>query len=362
MSIQNRLVFAIVEFLDQQVRSSAVTGEALESLEVGLQCLQTAYGINLDDPTLVSQLKTDRSLLEMFTSAVGGQQPDVTQGAPSNAGACSAASGPEISEADKALAEKLKNEGNELMKKEQFHEAIELYTKAINLNSQKSVYYSNRAAAYSKIENHEKALEDCQRAVTIDPTYSKAYGRMGLAYSSMNDYQKARDAYTRAVDLEPGNSSYQANLEIAEQKLRGASLGGGGMPNVGGINPTLGGMDMSQLLNNPAIMNAATSFLQNPQMQQMMQSFMGQAMQPSGQTDQDGSGSGSGGGGGGGGMANLLSVGQQLASQLQQSNPELVEQVRQMRNRGADPNSTNNNQEGTDSNNPNQPPPPPSSS
>ncbi|XP_786841.2 small glutamine-rich tetratricopeptide repeat-containing protein alpha [Strongylocentrotus purpuratus] len=355
MSIQNRLVFAIVEFLDQQVRSNAVSGEALESLEVGLQCLQTAYGISLDDPALTSQ-KTERSLLEIFTSAVGGQQPDVTQVAQSSIGACSAAPGPEISEADKARAEKLKNEGNELMKKEQYNKAIEVYTQAINLNSQKSVYYSNRAAAYSKVENHEKALEDCQKAVSIDPTYSKAYGRMGLAYSSMNEFQKACEAYTRAVDLEPGNSSYRANLEIAEQKLKGASLGGGGVPNMAGINPSLGGMDMSQLLQNPAIMNAATSFLQNPQMQQMMHSFMGQAMQPGEQSDQDG------GGGGGGGMANLLSVGQQIASQIQQTNPQLVEQVRQMRNSRADPNGTNNNQEETDSNNPDQPPPPPSSS
>lgn len=337
--------------MDQQVRSNAISGEALESLEVGLQCIQTAYGVSLEDAALASQLRTDKSLLEIFTSAVGGQKPDVTQGAPTGEKACSAASaGPEPSEADKEQAEKLKNEGNDLMRKDQYNEAIELYTKAINLNSQKAVYYSNRAAAYSKVENHEKALEDCQKAVNIDPTYSKAYGRMGLAYSSMNEFQKACEAYTRAVDLEPANTAYQANLQIAEQKLREASLGGGGggggeVPNLGGINPSLGGMDMSQLLNNPAIMNAATSFLQNPQMQQMMQSFMGQAMQPGGQPEQ------------GAGMANLLSVGQQIASQIQQTNPQLVEQVRQMRGRGNDPNGTNNNQEGTDDQD--QPPPPP---
>ncbi|XP_071492009.1 small glutamine-rich tetratricopeptide repeat-containing protein alpha-like [Diadema antillarum] len=344
MSQVNRLVFAIVEFLDHQVRSNAVSGEALESLEVGLQCIQTAYGINLEDDLIAGQLRTDRSLLEIFTGAVGESQPDVTQGSrPSSdepatgvpQGACA-----EPPQADKDLAEKLKNEGNELMRKDQYSEAMELYTKAINLNPHKAVYYSNRAAAYSKLENHEKALEDCQKAVSIDPTYSKAYGRMGLAYSSMNEFQRACEAYTRAVDLEPGNATYQTNLEIAEQKLREASLGGGvggpgGVPNVGGMGPSLGGMDVSQLLNNPAIMNAATQFLQNPQMQQMMQSFMGQAMQSGGQSDQPSS------------MANLLSVGQQIASQMQATNPELVEQVRQMRNRGNDPNASNNNQDGS---------------
>ena len=39
------------------------------------------------------------------------------------------------------------------------------------------------------------------------------------------------------------------------------------MPNFGGLN--MGGMDFSQLLNNPALMNMATNMMANPQMQQM---------------------------------------------------------------------------------------------
>lgn len=39
--------------------------------------------------------------------------------------------------------------------------------------------FSNRAAAYSKLNKHVQAIEDCERALTIDPQYSKAYGRMG---------------------------------------------------------------------------------------------------------------------------------------------------------------------------------------
>lgn len=41
------------------------------------------------------------------------------------------------------------------------------------------VFYCNRAAAHSKMNNHYAAIEDCQRAIDMDPNYGKAYGRMG---------------------------------------------------------------------------------------------------------------------------------------------------------------------------------------
>ena len=65
------------------------------------------------------------------------------------------------------------------MKRERYSEAVESYTKSVSLDSTNAVYYSNRAAAYSKLDNHKRALEDCDKAIRIDPKYSKAYGRMG---------------------------------------------------------------------------------------------------------------------------------------------------------------------------------------
>ena len=41
----------------------------------------------------------------------------------------------------------------------------------------------------------------------------------------MNDLTKAKDAYAKAVELEPSNDSYQANLRIAEKKLKDANIG-----------------------------------------------------------------------------------------------------------------------------------------
>lgn len=51
--------------------------------------------------------------------------------------------------------------------------------RAIKLDGSNKVFYCNRAAAYSKMENHYLAVEDCKRALDMDPKYGKAYGRMG---------------------------------------------------------------------------------------------------------------------------------------------------------------------------------------
>jgi len=59
----------------------------------------------------------------------------------------------------------------------------------------------------------------------------------------------------------------QANLQIAEDKVKSGLEPGGGM---GGMFPGMGGpggMDLSSFLNNPALMNMVTTMLQDPNMQ-----------------------------------------------------------------------------------------------
>ncbi|XP_038048346.1 small glutamine-rich tetratricopeptide repeat-containing protein alpha-like [Patiria miniata] len=329
-----QVVYSILEFLEDQIKSGTLGEEAAESIEVATQCLETAYGINTRDD---GSMRPDRSLIEIFSTVYGTQntgvstdphlEPDIARPAAPDVCSATPANGAQPSEEDKQKAEDFKNQGNELMKRERYGEAVECYNKSVSIDSTNAVYYSNRAAAFSKLENHKKALEDCDRAIKIDPNYSKAYGRMGLAYTHLNDLRRAKDAYARAVELEPGNDSYQTNLRIAEKKLKDANLGGGGgggMPNLG---QGLGGMDLGSFLNNPALMNAASSLLQNPQMQNMMSSMMGQAMQPEEGQNPDQQAS----------MANLLQVGQQMASQIQQQNPDLVQQIQGLRNRQNQP-------------------------
>jgi small glutamine-rich tetratricopeptide repeat-containing protein alpha len=86
---------------------------------------------------------------------------------------------PAVSPEDKAQAEKFKQIGNSQMSRKEHAEAIQSYTEAINLDPTSSVYYSNRAAAYSSRGDHQKAVEDAEKAIEVDPKFVKPFSRLG---------------------------------------------------------------------------------------------------------------------------------------------------------------------------------------
>ncbi|GAA6217400.1 small glutamine-rich tetratricopeptide repeat-containing protein alpha-like [Lates japonicus] len=325
MTDNKRLAFSIIQFLHDQLQSGNLSSGAQESLEVAVQCLETAFEVSTDDQSLAVPM----TLPEIFASATAKHPPQsqVNNNSTPNS----------ISEEQRAEAERLKTDGNDQMKVENFGAAVEFYSKAIALNPQNAVYYCNRAAAYSKLGNYAGAVQDCEQAISIDPNYSKAYGRMGLALASLNKHTEAASYYKKALELDPDNDTYKTNLKIAEEKMETSS------PTAG-----MGGVDLAGLLSNPGFMNMASSLMNNPQVQQLMSGMMsgayggmgggvGGGVAP-GAGAAAGAGAGAGaaapGAAGAGDLSGLIQAGQQFAQQMQQQNPELIEQLRsQIRNR-----------------------------
>jgi small glutamine-rich tetratricopeptide repeat-containing protein alpha len=141
--------------------------------------------------------------------------------APSSSVTPATASTPKpTSEEQTQQAEKYKTEGNDKMQAKKYEEAIQCYTKAIELAPNNPIYYGNRAAAYSHMGRHLQAIEDCKKAIALDPKYVKAYSRLGLAYFSMGKYREAVESYRKALELDPTNTAIRDSLGAAEIKLR----------------------------------------------------------------------------------------------------------------------------------------------
>ena len=70
-------------------------------------------------------------------------------------------------------AEQLKREGNAALQEGNMEEAIRLYSAAIVLDPNNPILYSNRSAAYAKIQEYEKALEDAEKTVALKPDWTK---------------------------------------------------------------------------------------------------------------------------------------------------------------------------------------------
>lgn len=311
MAGQRRLAFSIVQFLQDQLQHGGLSPDAQESLEVAIQCLETAFGVSLEDRSLA----LSQTLPEIFEAAAAKEPlPQVPPSDPAPP-----------SEEDNAEAERLKSEGNEQMKAENYDSAVSFYGRAIELNPSNAVYYCNRAAAYSKLGNYAGAVRDCESAIRIDPKYSKAYGRMGLALSSLNKLSEAVVYYGKALELDPDNETYKANLKVTEQKMREAPSPTG--------NP--GSFDLAGLLNNPGFMSMASNLMNNPQVQQLMSGMISGGHNPMATPGASPSPND---------LASLIQAGQQFAQQMQQQNPELIEQLRsQIRSRA--PSASNEEQQ-----------------
>ncbi|KAM6294952.1 small glutamine-rich tetratricopeptide repeat-containing protein alpha isoform 2-T2 [Aegotheles albertisi] len=316
MADQKRLAYSIIQFLHDQLQNGGLSPDAQESLEVAIQCLETAFGVSMED----QGLSVSQTLPEIFEAAVGkvSKCSKMLGGVPSPAPVTP-------SEDDIAEAERLKTEGNEQMKAENFEAAVSFYGKAIELNPSNAVYFCNRAAAYSKLGNYAGAVRDCERAIGIDPNYSKAYGRMGLALSSLNKHTEAVVYYKKALELDPENDTYKSNLKIAEQKMKETPSPTGGP----------GGFDLAGLLNNPGFMSMASNLMNNPQVQQLMSGMISGGHNTMGAAGTSPSTND---------LASLIQAGQQFAQQMQQQNPELIEQLRsQIRSRT--PSASNEDQQ-----------------
>jgi len=246
----------------------------------------------------------------------------------------------EASDEQKEQAQKFKNEGNALVKEKKFKEAVEKYTQAINCQ-ESAIFYCNRAAAYTSLENYEEALQDCKKAISFDPDYSKAYSRMGLIYSKIDLFAESENCYEKALKLEPENDSYKKNLEIVREKLKDQkSAAPAGFPGMPGGMPDMGSMGamMEQVMQNPQMRQMAENMLQNPQYQQMMQNMFGGMAggmpgMPGAEEAQAGAAAA--------GMPDFASAmagmnpqamqaGMAMAQQMMQENPEQVEEMRRM--------------------------------
>lgn len=111
--------------------------------------------------------------------------------------------------------------GNELLKSGKHQEAIQKYTEGIANSGQnkalKSILYTNRAVAYSKLEQFINALADCNRAIATNDMYNrvisnyfslltcmKAYLRRAEILILLGYHSNAKNDTNKAYELNPG--------------------------------------------------------------------------------------------------------------------------------------------------------------
>ncbi|EIM84818.1 mitochondrial outer membrane translocase receptor TOM70 [Stereum hirsutum FP-91666 SS1] len=128
------------------------------------------------------------------------------------------------------VAGSLKLKGNKAYQGRRFTEAVEYYTRAIDISPKpEPVFYSNRAACFVNMSppQHERVIEDCNTALALDSHYVKALNRRATALENLNRNEEALRDYTAATILDKfQNESAATSVERVLKKIATAKASG----------------------------------------------------------------------------------------------------------------------------------------
>ncbi|KAK4193097.1 Serine/threonine-protein phosphatase T [Podospora australis] len=113
-----------------------------------------------------------------------------------------------------------KNEGNTAFSAHDWPTAIDFYTKAIELNGNDPVFWSNRAQAYMKTEAYGYAIRDATRAIDLNPAFVKAYYRRAIAYAAILKLKDAVKDFKTCVKIQPNNKDAKLKLVECEKAIK----------------------------------------------------------------------------------------------------------------------------------------------
>lgn len=103
---------------------------------------------------------------------------------------------------------RLKEEGNEHFRKADYVEAEHSYSQALQtcpccFQKERSVLFSNRAAARMKQDKKEAAISDCSKAIQLNPSYIRAMLRRAELYEKADKLDEALEDYKSVLEKDP---------------------------------------------------------------------------------------------------------------------------------------------------------------
>eukprot|EP01118_Nematostelium_gracile_P010886 TRINITY_DN3816_c0_g1_i4.p1 TRINITY_DN3816_c0_g1~~TRINITY_DN3816_c0_g1_i4.p1 ORF type:complete len:832 (+),score=244.16 TRINITY_DN3816_c0_g1_i4:46-2541(+) len=117
-------------------------------------------------------------------------------------------------------AEEWKKKGNEAFYNNDNDQAIDFYSKAIELEPKNHVLFSNRSAAYAKKSQWQKSLDDAKKSIEYDPTFVKGYIRAAAAYEELDKHDEAYEVVKDGLKYHPNDPTLQESFNSWMKKQK----------------------------------------------------------------------------------------------------------------------------------------------
>lgn len=113
--------------------------------------------------------------------------------------------------------EEFKEKGNTYLQKGLLTEALNCYTKGLQLQSNNKFLLSNRSAVHNLLHMNQEAIEDAQAAISIDPNWDKPYFRLCKAYEASGQLDSAILAIDSALSIKDLEEYRETKLQLQKQ-------------------------------------------------------------------------------------------------------------------------------------------------
>lgn len=188
---------------------------------------------------------------------------------------------------DAALALEHKAKGNAFFKAQQWQQAIDEFSKAIELDDTQHVFFSNRSACNAGLGDYASALQDAESCIAVKPDWAKGYSRKGLALHNLNRFPEAVETYDQGLAIDGTNAALLEGKKTAEAAAAAGPANPFGamfaedkvmakMTTDPALMPLLGQADfmakLRQVQQNP---NTINQHLQDPRMMKLLSALMG---------------------------------------------------------------------------------------
>ena len=117
-------------------------------------------------------------------------------------------------------ADVFKEKGNTLVKSQNYEQAIEFYTKAIQVYNKDPVYFCNRALCYLKTNQLKECVEDCGKSIELDANYDKAYYRRMQAYEALDQNILAVKDCLKVMELLPTPQKFKVDYDRLHNNIK----------------------------------------------------------------------------------------------------------------------------------------------
>ena len=118
------------------------------------------------------------------------------------------------------LVEEIKGRAKNSIKYGNFPEAIQLYSKAIELLPANAILHANRSMCHCTMGSSEPAVSDAEKATELDPSYAKGFYRLGSALFLAGKYAEAKEGLEKGLNLVPNDKDMTAKLKAVEDAMK----------------------------------------------------------------------------------------------------------------------------------------------